>query len=413
MRYVLIVTSLLLFCGDGRDDAPKEDPVVILVSIDGFRADYLHRENTPNLIGLAKAGVRAEYLQTVFPSNTFPSHYTIVTGLYPENHGIVGNTMYDPEVQQSFSLGNRETMHDSVWWQGEPLWVTLQKQGRTAAAYMWVGSEAKIAGHRPTWWMPYDASLPHEARIDSVMAALTRTPRPALVTLYFSMVDSQGHRFGPESPEVKEAVRIVDYSIGTLMEKLKETSLYESVNLVIVGDHGMAATSNEAVEDLVDYLESPHQALHILTLGAVAMFNLKDPQSADSVLALLSPMQHVNWYTKGTLPERLHYNDHVRIPDIVGISKPGWRVLIDHSPNPDYTGGTHGYDPTHSSMHTLFIAHGPAFRTGHTAAAFASIHIYELLCAVLDVTPAANDGDLEVVRPLLRVRTNTEVAGPY
>ena len=406
MRFALILALALLL---GR--IPQGDqgaPVVILVSIDGFRADYLDPDNAPNLHRLATAGVHADYLETIFPSSTFPSHYTIVTGLYAENHGIVSNTMYDPELERSFSLSNREAVQDSVWWQGEPLWVTLQKQGRTAATYMWPGSEAQIAGHRPTWWMEYDGSVPHEARVDSVMNVLARTPRPGLVTLYYSTVDSRGHRYGPDSPEVEEAVREVDHSIGTLVGRLKAANLYDSVNLMIVGDHGMAATSDERVEDLADYLESPRDVVYIVTLGAAPMLNLKQGQSADMLLAALNRMEHVTWYEKGTLPDTLHYDEHLRIPDLVGVVDPGWLVLIDHDPDPDHVGGAHGYDPAHPDMHTLFLAHGPAFKEGYRAEAFSSVHIYELLCAMLEVTPAPNDGSLEVVRPLLRANADLE-----
>ena len=382
-------------------DASDALPVVVMVSIDGFRADYLDPINTPNLYALAQDGVKAEYLETVFPSKTFPTHYTIVTGLYPEHHGIVGNSMYDPDLQQSFSIGNREAVRSSVWWQGEPIWVTLEKQGRTTAPYLWVGSEAEIAGYRPTWWIPYADSIPHSARIDTVMRALSRNPRPALVTLYFSHVDTQGHRFGPDSPEVKQAVSSVDRSIGELIGELKASDLYESVNLVILSDHGMAAISDSTVLDLADYLDDPRDLLYVVSLGAVPMFNVKEPKLADSIVATLNQMEHVTWYKKGELPNHLHFNDHPRIPDIVGLPEVGWRVLIDHEPDPDYRGGTHGYDPTDPNMHTLFLAHGPAFRVGLEVEPFSSIHIYELLCEILGVTPAANDGDLDVVRPLL------------
>lgn len=408
MRYALCVAAALVLVSGKWIDVTDEPSTVVLVSIDGFRADYLSPDNTPNLHRLAEAGVQAEYLETIFPSSTFPSHYSIATGLFPVNHGIVSNTMYDPELQQGFSLSNREAVRDSVWWQGEPIWVTLEKQGRTTAPYLWVGTEAKIAGHRPTWWMTYDSSVPHQARIDSVLVALSRKPRPALVTLYFSIVDTQGHRHGPDSPEVREALREVDQNIGTLVDSLHGAGSYENVNLVIVGDHGMAAIADDAVEDLSDYLESPRDALYIVQLGAIPMLNLKSGQSADSILAALKPMNKVQWYKKGDIPERFNYNDHVRIPDIVGIAEPGWRVLIDHEPDAGYSGGTHGYDPAVPSMHTMFIAHGPAFKSNFKADAFSVLDIYELLCAVLDVQPAPNDGDLEIVRGMLVTETDSE-----
>ena len=379
----------------------RDDPVVILVSIDGFRPDYLDAENTPNLFHLGQAGVQADYLESVFPSSTFPAHYSIVTGLYPENHGIVGNTMYDPVLDRRFSIGDREAVRDSVWWQGEPIWVTLEKQGRTTAPYFWVGSEAAINGVRPTWWMPFDSSRPFDTRINDVLEALSQTPRPALATLYFGLVDSEGHRFGPDSEEVKAAAALVDREIGRLIEQLQQIGLYESVNLVVLGDHGMASYSNDRVVALTDYVPNAREVFHIVQLSAAPMLNLKNPAEGDSLLTALQQMDHVSWYRRGELPEHLHFNNHERILDLIGVVEDGWRVVVNPGSVQNYVGGGHGYDPAHPSMRSIFLAHGPGFKKSYKMEGFSLVHIYELLCAVLEVEPASNDGDLDMVRAML------------
>ena len=400
--YAIAALSLTLAAAvcsaQGVDPA---SPVVILVSIDGFRPDYLDAENTPNLYRLGQAGVQADYLESVFPSSTFPSHYSIATGLYPENHGIVGNTMYDPVLDRRFSIGDREAVRDSVWWQGEPIWVTLEKQGRTTAPYFWVGSEAAINGVRPTRWMPFDSSRPFDTRINDVLEALSQTPRPALVTLYFGLVDSEGHRFGPDAEEVKAAAALVDRKLGSLIEQLQQIGLYESVNLVVLGDHGMASYSNDRVVALTDFVPSAREAFHIVQLSAAPMLNLKNHEDADSLLAALRQMDHVFWYRRGQLPAHLHYNNHVRIPDLVGVVEDGWRVAVNPGSAQNYVGGGHGYDPAYPSMRSIFVAHGPGFKKSYKMEGFSLVHIYELLCAVLEVEPAENNGNLDIVNRML------------
>lgn len=378
-------------------------PTVVLISVDGFRADYMDLYKPPNLNRLAADGVRAEYLEPVFPTKTFPNHYTLVTGQFPARHGIISNSMYDPEFRSNFSLGNRSAVSNGRWWGGEPLWVTVQKHGRTSAAYFWPGSEAEIQGYRPTHWIPYDAAMPHAARVDSVLAALQRTPRPALVTLYFSTVDTQGHRYGPESDAVRAAVAEVDRHIGQLVHRLEEINLLNAVNLVVVSDHGMAETSNDRLLALDEFV--PMDQVYIVELGPVAMLNVKASGNLERILGDLKRMSNVTWYTKEEIPPALEFRNHRRIPDLVGIAAEGWRVersvQVRGNP-PSRIGGTHGYEPSVESMRALFIARGPAFRRGFESEGFAIIHVYELLCEVLDVTPAENDGDLTAVQHLLK-----------
>lgn len=398
-----IVLIAFLLQGCYTEETPR---AVILVSIDGLHPDYLDTLYTPNLLEIAANGVHPDYMEPVFPTKTFPNHYSLITGLYPANHGIVNNSMYDPDLGLSFRLSDREAVSDHRWWKGEPLWITVQKQNRTSATYFWPGSEAPIQGMRPTYWMEYDASLPHRARIDSAMVAITRSPRPALVTIYFSAVDTRGHEFGPDATETREALREIDGQIGNLIARLREGGLEDEVNIVVVGDHGMAATSSEEVVLVDDYIGL--EEVYITDLGPIGLFNVKDSTRVESLLADLNKMPHARWFKRGHLPAELHYSGSTRISDLVGIADDGWQMATRSrfESNPDfYSGGNHGYEPWHPSMHTVFIAHGPQFKQGLQSRGFSLIHVYELLCAVLDIEPAENDGNLDEVVHFLQTET--------
>jgi len=160
--FILCVIALVVLVRlDNPQGVPTRDRTLILVSLDGFRWDYLDKfkSQTPHLNQLASEGVRMERLIPVFPSLTFPNHYTIVTGLYPEHHGIVNNRMYDPNFKDSFYIFDNPGPTNGLWWGGEPIWVTAIKQGRTADCMFWPGSEAEIDGVRPTEWKMFDAKI--------------------------------------------------------------------------------------------------------------------------------------------------------------------------------------------------------------------------------------------------------------
>jgi len=400
---VIGLAVILKSCSSDDADAGYEDTVV-LISIDGFRADYLDWYDAPTLEALASEGVHAnEGMLPVFPSLTFPNHYSIVTGLYPEHHGIVSNTMHDREMDERFTIRDREAIEDSRWWGGEPIWVTASKHDVMSATYFWVGSEAPVQGVQPTYWFPYDGSIPGEERIDQALAwlDLPNGERPGFVSVYFSEVDSEGHRYGIGSTEVEEAVERVDGYIARFMAGLEERGIHDDVNVIIVSDHGMADIADDRVIFLDNYIDlsdvDPVDVYTVVGLNPV-------PGAHDRVLNALKgahPNFHV--FEKGNVPERYHYNDHPRIPDIVGIADPGWmvrreRVEFDRA---RFGGATHGYDNRAEEMKSLFIATGPAFVDQATIAPFENIHLYELMTHIMGIAPAENDGDLTVFEPIL------------
>jgi predicted AlkP superfamily pyrophosphatase or phosphodiesterase len=376
------------------------------VALDGFRHDYPELHGAPTLLRLAREGVRSDGLVPVFPSKTFPSHYTIVTGLWPERHGIVGNNMWDPEWDARFSLGNRAAVQDARWWGGEPLWVTAQTQGRVAAALYWPGSEAPIRGVRPTHWRAYDGSLPGEARVDRALAwlDLPAPERPSLVTLYFSDTDEAGHEFGPEAAQTREAVRRLDGHLARLLSGLEARGIDDEVNLVVVADHGMARQDPEKTIVLEDFLDLDDVRIVDLS-GCIAMMRPREGREARVLAALEGAHPHLHVYRKEDVPQRLHYRDHRRITPVVSWSDPGWTIYATaerrEAGRRRFALGQHGFDPAERDMHGVFVARGPAFRARLRIPPIESVHLYELMARALGLAPAPNDGDPEVVRPLL------------
>jgi predicted AlkP superfamily pyrophosphatase or phosphodiesterase len=231
---------------------------LILISLDGFRAEYLKRGLTPTLEGLSRQGVQAEHLIPCFPSITFPNHYSIVTGLYPGSHGVVGNTYFDSRLNETFSYNNVTQNGEAKWWEGgEPLWVTAEKQGKRSASLMWPGSEAPIQGIRPSIWKPYSTALTPNDRVDQALEWLNLPveSRPSFITLYFPTVDSVGHEKGVHSKELEEALMIIDDALDRLVEGLETRSILDKVNLMIVSDHGMTDTSPDRVIYLDDFID--------------------------------------------------------------------------------------------------------------------------------------------------------------
>ena len=382
--------------------------IVILVSLDGWRWDYIDRFAPPHITRLARSGVTAEALIPIFPSKTFPNHFTIVTGLYPARHGIVSNNMVDPALPGRFTLNNREVQKDPRWWGGEPLWVTVERQGKIAATMFWPGSDVEIAHDRPTFWREFDTKVPNEARVDQLLEWL-RQPvesRAAFLTLYFSTVDTAGHDFGPEAEETRQAALTLDAAIGRLRAGIEQLGLSQRVNLVLVSDHGMSQLSRDRVIVLDDYLDM--STVDLIDSAPLVGITPLPGVSAESVYAALhNKHPALEVYTKGTLPEQYRLRHHPRVPAIIGIADDGWhpttRARLEQADRRgEFSGGNHGYDPKHKSMHGLFVAVGPQFKSGLTVPAFENVHVYELLCRVLGVKPAANDGRAEVTMGMLR-----------
>ncbi|MFT7664964.1 MAG: putative AlkP superfamily pyrophosphatase or phosphodiesterase [Planctomycetota bacterium] len=409
LRHQLMTAVLVLLFGVGLEcglsaQKPKADHALILISIDGFRHDYAELHGAPNLIEMGREGVRADALIPCFPTKTFPNHYTIITGLWAENHGVVGNNMFDPELEETFRLGDPKVMRDGRWWGGEPLWVTAEKQGMRTATMFWVGSEAEIDGIRPTTWLPYQGSMPNEERVDRVLEWLDRSgaERPGFITLYFSSVDTAGHHYGPNSDEVKQAVRDVDLVLKRLFDGIEGRGLTQSTDIVVVSDHGMAELDQDRMIVLDDHVELTRE--EVLTTTPLLGVWPNRKRSVSQLVQQLDAIPHVQAWARRDLPDRFHWRNNDRIPPVVALADEGWTILRQSSIESFMaanSGGAHGFDNQAASMQGIFMARGPSFRSGLKTPAFDNIHVYPLLVSALGLKSASVNGNRAATEHLL------------
>lgn len=395
-----------------RRATPATRPV-ILISLDSFHPDYLERDLMPTLQRLAREGVRAKWLRPSYPTKTFPNHYTLVTGLVPDRHGIIDNNMVDPALGR-FQLQDRAAVGDGRWWGGEPVWIGAQRQGLRTATLFWPGSEAAIDGVRPDRWRPFDASMALDARVDQVLAWLgeDETTRPHFITLYLEQIDAAGHRYGPDSPELAQAMRASDRALARLVEGIGKLGLADAAQLVIVSDHGMAPLDPERVIVLEDVVNPAW--VEVVALTEIASFDLRDGHRKKAERALLARHDGMTCRRRDALPARWRYGSHPRVPDIICQLEEGWRIRRRESFNPwqnlTVNRGAHGYDPSLPSMRALFVAHGSAFRRGLVVEPFDNVHVYPLLMRLLGVDAAPSDGDAAVTAPMLAPSARHESA---
>ncbi|KAL4947482.1 alkaline-phosphatase-like protein [Aspergillus filifer] len=394
-------------------------PTTILISLDGFRADFLNRGLTPTLNAFIAEGVSPRYMLPSFPSVTFPNHFTLVTGLYPESHGVVGNTFWDPELQEQFYYTHPSVSMQPKWWNAEPLWMTAEKQGVRSAIHMWPGSEAHIGGVEPMFLDTYNGSEVLSRKTQRILELLdlpgleqesSSPERPQLIAAYVPNVDADGHKYGPNSTEIRGTISRVDDMLGDLFAGLQERNLTDVVNIVIVSDHGMATTSTERLvqlDDLIDLDLTSH--IDGWPLRGIRPKRPEDLQVLENQLALVATKYSdaIEIYTRENMPERYHFQNNDRIAPLWVIPKTGWAIVE----RPDFdvqaaleTGevyqprGIHGYDHEHPLMRAIFIARGPAFPHAPNSRVdvFQNINVYNILCDSLGIEPHANNGTLRL-----------------
>ncbi|KAG2718204.1 hypothetical protein I3760_03G208400 [Carya illinoinensis] len=377
-------------------------PVVLLISSDGFRFGYQFKTATPNIGRLIGNGTEAERgLIPVFPTLTFPNHYSIVTGLYPAYHGIINNHFLDPRTGEAFTMGS----HEPKWWLGEPLWETVVNNGLNASTYFWPGSEVK----KGSWTCPdkfcmnYNGSVPFEERVDTVLSYfdLPGGEIPSFMTLYFEDPDHQGHQVGPDDPEITEAVARIDMMIGRLIEGLEKRGVFEDVNIILVGDHGMVGTCDKKLiflDDLNPWIDIPADWV----LSHTPLLAIRPPpgvEPSDVVAKMNQGLKsgkvengkYLRVYLKEELPSRLHYSAGDRIPPVIGTIEEGFKVEQKRTKRKE-CGGAHGYDNAVFSMRTIFVGHGPQFARGQKVPSFENVQIYNLVTSILKIQGASNNG---------------------
>jgi predicted AlkP superfamily pyrophosphatase or phosphodiesterase len=379
--------------------AQQSKPYVVLVSLDGFRYDYAQRYGAKHLLALAARGASAKNgMIPAFPSLTFPNHYTIVTGLYPDHHGIVANSFYDPARKEKYSAADPKTTGDGSWYGGTPLWELAEKQGMRSASFFWPGSEAEIQGKRPSYYLSFDDKFPDEKRVEQVLAWLRLAPgqRPHFITLYYSNVDHAGHVFGPDSSETADAVRHVDDMIGKLSDGIATLGL--AVDLIVVSDHGMDTSQGGWIA-----LDKWADLTKFQTSGS--LLYAESESDAEKVYnSLLGVSDKFKVYRREKVPKNLHFDSNPREGDPVVVPT-GPFAIVAHAPGNSAAPvrGVHGYDPgTMPSMKAIFYAAGPDIRAGVDVQPFENIHLYPLIAEILGLQIGPVDGQLRVLQVVLK-----------
>ncbi|CAH2077567.1 unnamed protein product [Thlaspi arvense] len=393
-------------------------PVVLLISSDGFRFGYQFKTETPNIDLLIARGTEAQTgLIPVFPTMTFPNHYSIATGLYPAYHGIIMNKFTDPITGEFF---NRNL--DPKWWLGEPLWETAVNQGLKAATVFWPGSDVlKGSWTCPKGFCktPYNVSVPLEERVDTILSYfdLPKSEIPDFMTLYFDEPDLQGHQYGPDDPRITQAVAKVDKMMGRVIKGLKKRNVFGDVHVILLGDHGMVTNCDKKViyiDDLADWIKVPADWIQayfpVLAMNPRWGKDVKNPGEKNAELvakmneALSSGKvengEFLQVYLKEKLPKRLHYSESSRIPPIIGMVGEGLMVKQNRT-NAQECFGNHGYDNMFFSMRSIFIGHGPRFRRGKKVPSFENVQIYNVVAEILGLRPAPNNGSSLFTRSIL------------
>ncbi|KAK2000432.1 type I phosphodiesterase/nucleotide pyrophosphatase [Colletotrichum falcatum] len=396
-------------------------PTTIIISLDGFRADFLQRGITPRLNAFVKEGVSPKYMLPAFPSVTFPNHYTLATGLHPESHGIVGNTFWDPDMQAEFYYTDPGRSLDPKWWKGEPFWVTAERQGIRSAVHMWPGSEARILDVEPTFLDRFNGKEALDNKVSRILEFLDKPGmedktakvedmRPQLIAAYVPNVDADGHRYGPNSTEIRVTIEATDAMMDKIFLGLEQRNLTGIVNVIVVSDHGMATTDTSRLlqlEDLVDTSKIEHT-------DGWPLYGLR-PKNPDDLQGLFDGLAekaktnpNFDVYLRDVdMPERYHFSNNKRIAPLWIVPKAGWAIVTKeeldvakalkdgsvYSPR-----GLHGYDHEHPLMRAIFIARGPAFPHPPNSEidVFQNINVYNILCDSVGLIPEPNNGTLHL-----------------
>ncbi|KAG5276811.1 hypothetical protein AALO_G00110000 [Alosa alosa] len=376
----------------------EERGKLLLVSFDGFRWDYIHRVPTPHFDAIMREGVQVDRVVNSYITKTLPNHYTLVTGLHAESHGIVANEMFDPHLNRSFSMDG-QSAYESRWWEeAVPLWVTNQRAGRRSGAAMWPGSDVEIRGAYPTHYLPYNASVPFQSRVAQLLSWFAGPDPIDFGVLYWEEPDESGHNLGPESPLLDVVIADIDDKLGFLRDQLKWAGLYDDVNLIVTSDHGMTQLSSVKIIELDSYVGRDKYTW--VDKSPVVGIIPKEGCFDEVYNSLLNANPNLYVYKREDIPDHYHYRHNDRIMPILLEAREGWTIVQNKTKKMML--GNHGYNNTLPSMHPVFVARGPAFRSNYVKDTMHSVDLYPLMCHILGVPPMPNNGSLANVQDLLK-----------
>ena len=340
--------------------------------------------DTPNFDKFIKDGTHAKSLIPVFPSLTFPNHYSIATGSYTDNHKILSNSFFSKELNKKYSMRDSESVQNGNFYGMEPIWVTAEKEGFSTATFFWIGSEAEISGYRPSIYKNYDGSVSFHSRVDSIVTwlKLPESKRPHLSMLYFSEPDYTGHRYGTKGDEIISSIKEMDNLLGSIIEKLKTLDIYDKLNIIILSDHGMTNVDRSRVILLDQYIDL--NKFHTIIGPSISSLNLINNKE----IVNIPTIKHLSVFYKDNIPNEFHFKNK-DAPDYLLVADKGWFITTtsDMNNKKNFPTGMHGYDSNDMSMHGIFIASGPSFNSGVLVDSFENINVYPIICRVLNISP--------------------------
>jgi len=412
-RIIILILSITL---SGSVYGSSAKSTVILLSIDGFAHDYLEKYNPQHIINFGKSGVSAKLLP-VYPSKTFPNHLSIITGTYPQKHGIVHNSFYHPELNKLYSLDAGK--HNNRWLNAKPLWSHVQEQGLKSAVSFWPESEAIGQGSSPIYNIPYNKKDSEKVRFEQLLSwlHLPAHKAPKFIVSYFSSVDEAGHHFGLNSVELHQAVIQFDNLFGNFLTRI-EQELTEPVTIILLSDHGMVQINNDQSIDLSMVFNShlttliDEKSIRIAPSSTQFYLYLDDNKlSKSQQKSIYKQLQTVqkqyshlyDVYQQGHYPQHWHFESELAvIPDIIinatlGSSfkrrKPSGRKII----------ATHGYDAIEQrQLMAIFMASGTNIIQGREVLPFENIHVAPLVTDLLGIAPLNKiDGKAEILSAIV------------
>lgn len=396
---VALLTTLLVACGSTSctTNEENEDKYVVILSMDAFRHDLADLYDTPTLDSIARVGVFSK-VKPCYPSNTFPNHYAMATGLHPDHHGIVNNSFYDKSLGLSYSISNDEARVNPDFYKGEPIWNTVERQDLTAHVYTWVGVEAPYEGKFPTKYLIYDSNRTRKELADHVLEALCNPnveEIPNLTMWYFDEPDAVEHRYSPTSEETRKVVEDIDSVLAYFMTEVRKSPVYEKINFIFTADHGMTELSPERYYNIYPLI--PGEAKYCYNSNPLTLEPAEERvQAVYEILKAHEEEGHYRVWLREDMPEEYHYGTYTdRIQPIVLQADNGWKVVYNEKSDwgkPKPKASSHGYDPSHPDMQMAFFACGPAFKSGYTHdVTFQNLNDHLIIAHILGIEPAENN----------------------
>ncbi|KAL5010118.1 hypothetical protein ScPMuIL_012423 [Solemya velum] len=400
-HFVFTIMCVAVLAGKATSDKNK----LMLFLVDGFRWDYFEKpemRDAPGFRRLMRGGSKALSLEPINPTNSYPNYYSLMTGLYAESHGMVGNYMYDEKHGTYFLIGTNPEQYHSYWWDdGEPLWVTAERQGQRVYMYQWPGCEVEIRGYRPTYCKTY-SGVPSLGDLETGILEglqLLKNDSADIVAIYVEVIDDTGHTYGPQSDELNRQLTELDKRFDQLVTQLEKNQLQDKVDILIFSDHGMTDMFPSRVVNISNHVDMAD--VEVILMSGSLVYIWPKTNKGEKIYAdlKLTKNTHFEVFFKDRqplIPEHWHYRHHYRVPPILLTAEPGWFIVTPTQPNLGVSRGIHGYDvKLTADMNGILLAYGPSFKKNYvTHDPVKAVDIYQMMCNLLNIRASPNNGTL-------------------